>query len=224
MIVGRSDLGNKEAVLLLVKNGLTNIDPENYLEDEAEEMVKRFKEEGGSEEVTAVQEKLWYGSQRESEHWSDRLAYQEKGLVTGIQVKRYGIGISEMRLRHGSTWQAWRRTGSREEGSVQEAFELEENEAGVAVRTNTDGTGWLRGLEVTTGRQISTSTDRQVSYGDLDTDFKNGEKKRIVVENAKLGFCSGLVQTDGSGRKITFHWIMDQTAIPGVSKFQFNPT
>ena len=44
-----------------------------------------------------------------------------------------------------------------EEGSVQEAFELEENEAVVAERTNTRGRGdsWLVGLEVTTstGRQ-----------------------------------------------------------------------
>ena len=43
-----------------------------------------------------------------------------------------------------------------EEGSVQEAFELEENEAVVAVRTNTrGGDSWLVGLEVTTstGRQ-----------------------------------------------------------------------
>ena len=208
-IVGRTDLGdclgNKEAVLLLVKNGLTNIDPENYLEDEAAEMVKRFKGEGGSNEVTAVREKLWFnGSQRESEPWSDRVAYQEKGLVTGIQVKKIEgyVFISEMRLRHGSEWQAWRRTGRREEGSVQEVFELEENEAVVGVRTINDDDGWLRGLEVTT------STGRQMSWGD----FGGGQKRRSVVENAKLGFCSGLVGTrdwDGLGRSLTFHWIMD---------------
>ena len=84
------------------------------------------------------------------------------------------------------------------------AFELEENEAVVAVRTNTTGAGWLFGLEVTT------STGRQVSWGDLDKDFEYGQKRRSVVENAKLGFCSGLVETGGYyGRSITFHWIID---------------
>ena len=206
-IVGRTDLGdclgNNEAVQLLVKNGVTNIDPENFFEDEAEEMVKRFKEEGGCEEVTAVKEELWYrGSQRESEAWSDRLANQ---TISGFQIKieEYG-SISEMRIRHGSKWQPWRRTGYRREGSVQEAFELEENEAVVAVRTNTDRDGWLGGLELTT------STGRQVSWGDLDKDFEDGgQKRRSAVENAKLAFCSGFVQTDGICRSITFHWILD---------------
>jgi hypothetical protein len=207
-IVGRTDLGdclgNKDAVQLLVKNGVTNIDPENYLEDKAEEMVKRFKEEGGCEEVTAVKEELWYyGYQRESEAWSDRLANQ---TISGFQIKieEYG-SISEMRIRHGSEWQPWRRTGWGGEGSVQEAFELEENEVVVSVRTNTQGFGWLRGLEVTT------STGRQVSWGDLDKDFNKGQKRRSVVENAKLAFCSGLVEIGGDCRSITFHWILDET-------------
>ena len=174
MIVGRSDLGNclgnKEAVLLLVKNGLTNIDPENYLEDEAEEMVKRFKEEGGSEEVTAVKEKLWWNhGPLKSEPWSDRQANQ---TINGFQMKidettghssENRGSISEMRLRHGSTWHPWRRTGSRKEGSVQ-MFELEDNEAVVGVRTNLNGWAWLMGLEVTT------STGRQISWGNLDKD------------------------------------------------------
>ena len=56
--------------------------------------------------------------------------------------------VREIRFRQGSSWQPWRRTGStgkdrKVEGSVQEAFELEENEAVVAVRTNTDYDGWL---------------------------------------------------------------------------------
>ena len=200
-------LGSKDAVLLLVENGLTNIDPENYRENEAEEMVKRFKEQGGSDEVTAVQEKLWKdGKQRESEPWSDRSAWQESGKVSGIQVKildsHDGLGphISEICFRQGSSWQPWRRTGRGVQGSEQGAFELEEDEAVVAVRTNTDKYSWLRGLEVTT------STGRQVSWGDLD--YKSGEKRRSVVENAKLGFCSGLVGTDGHLmlRSIAFQW------------------
>ena len=84
-----------------------------------------------------------------------------------------------------------------------EAFELEKNESVVAVRTNTDAIGLMYGLEVTT------STGRQVSRGNLDYDYTDGEKRRIVVENAKLGFCSGLVQKGGDGRSITFHWIME---------------
>ena len=83
------------------------------------------------------------------------------------------------------------------------AFELEENEAVVAVRTNTTGAGWLFGLEVTT------STGRHISWGNLDYDYTDGEKRRSVVENAKLGFCSGLVETNGAGRSITFHWMME---------------
>ena len=66
----------------------------------------------------------------------------KKRVWSGIQVKKeeeYNT-ISEMRLRHGSTWQSWRRTGSRREGSVQEAFDLEENEAVVEVRTNKEST------------------------------------------------------------------------------------
>ena len=101
-----------------------------------------------------------------------------------------------------------------EEGSVQEAFELEENETVVAVRTNTHGHGGhLFGLEVTT------STGRQVSWGDLDTEHEGDRKRRSVLDNAKLGFCSGMVQTDGyssrtmqkegDGRSLTFHWMMD---------------
>ena len=81
------------------------------------------------------------------------------------------------------------------------AFEVGENEAVVAVRTNTDSRdGWLYSLEVTT------STGRQVSWGNLD--YKSGEKRRSVVENAKLGFCSGLVGTDGHlmVSSITFQW------------------
>ena len=82
---------------------------------------------------------------------------------------------------------------------MQEAFELEENEAVVAVRTRTSD-GWLDGLEVTT------STGRRVSWVDLDTDY-GGEKRTGVVENAKLGFCSGSVEKRGGGRSITFHWM-----------------
>ena len=90
--------------------------------------------------------------------------------------------------------------GSKNKGSVQEAFELEEDEAVVAVRTNTDGDGWKYGLEVTT------STGRRVSWGDLD--YKGGEKRRSVVENAKLGFCSGFVG-DFDSRSVNFHWMMN---------------
>ena len=115
--------------------------------------------------------------------------------------KQYG-SISKLRLRHGSTWHPWRRTGNDREGSVQEAFELEDNETVVGVWTNNDYDGCLGGLEVTT------STGRQMSWGDLDKDFKGGKKRRSVVENAKLGFCSGLVETRGFGRSITFHWMM----------------
>ena len=96
-----------------------------------------------------------------------------------------------------------RRTGDKEEGSVEEAFELEEDEAVVAVRTNTYCDGQLVGLEVTT------STGRQVSWGNLDRDFGYDKKRRSVVENAKLGFCSGLVATDVDSRSITFHWMID---------------
>ena len=44
--------------------------------------MKSFKEQSGSEEVTAVQEELWdYDSQVDSEPWSDRRACKEHGLV-----------------------------------------------------------------------------------------------------------------------------------------------
>ena len=82
---------------------------------------------------------------------------------------------------------------------------MEENEAVVAVRTNNDYRGWLIGLEITT------STGRKRSWGDLDLDFSNGEKRRSAVVNARLAFCSGAVQTDGDGydRRLTFHWVME---------------
>ena len=119
-------------------------------------------------------------------------------------MKRHGERyISEMRLRHGSKWQPWRRTRSGQNGSVQKAFELEENETVVGIRSNTDHAGWLGGLELTT------STGRQVCWGDLDTDFEYGQKTRSMVENAKLGFCSGLVASKGMNRSIIFHWMMD---------------
>ena len=79
---------------------------------------------------------------------------------------------------------------------------MEENEAVVAVRTNTGSYGWLLGLEITT------STGRKRSWGDLDKDYYNGEKRRSVVVNARLGFCSGAVST-GGGTMLTFHWVMD---------------
>jgi len=210
-IFGRSDIGNslenQEAVLLLVKNGLTNIDPENYYEGEAEAMVARFKEQGGSEEVTAVSEQMWKrGEQKESEPWSDRSAFKERGVVTGVRVRRRDDwNISEICLRHGGSWQPWRTTGWEKERSEREAFELEENEAVVAVRTNNSGNGWLRGLEITT------STGRKKSWGNLDYNY--GEKRRSAVVNARLAFCSGAVQTGGLGddygRRLTFHWVMD---------------
>ena len=91
------------------KIGVTNIDPENYFGDKAEEMVKSFKEEGGSEEVTAEKEKLWgNGYLLASEPWSDRLACQGHGLVKGIQLKMYDFRISEIRFRQGNSWQPWR--------------------------------------------------------------------------------------------------------------------
>ena len=130
--------------------------------------------------------------------------------TTGHSSENRG-SISEMRLRHGSTWHPWRRTGSRKEGSVQ-MFELEDNEAVVGVRTNLNGWAWLMGLEVTT------STGRQISWGNLDKDCGGQkyvsfcQKRRSMVENAKLAFCSGLVETidlNSPGRSITFHWIMD---------------
>ena len=81
---------------------------------------------------------------------------------------------------------------------------MEENEAVVAVRTNNDYTGWLRGIEITT------STGRKKSWGNLDYDFIDGDKRRSVVVNARLAFCSGAVQTGGGwGRRLTFHWVME---------------
>ena len=80
---------------------------------------------------------------------------------------------------------------------------MEENEVVVAVRTNTADYGVLRGLEITT------STERKRSWGDLDG--RDGERRRSVVVNARLAFCSGAVQTGGNGwgRRLTFHWVMD---------------
>ena len=78
---------------------------------------------------------------------------------------------------------------------------MEENEAVVAVRTNTSGDGWLLGLEITT------STGRKKSWGYLD--YTNGEKRRSAVVNARLAFCSGAVETGLAGRRLTFHWVMD---------------
>merc|ERR1719323_341254 len=147
---------------------------------------------------------MWrYIEQLESEPWSDRSAFKERGVVTGVRVRMDGYSISEICIRHGGSWQPWRRTGSREHGSEQEAFELEENEAVVAVRTNNDIYGWLEGLEITT------STGRKRSWGDLDYDFIDGEKRRSAVVNARLAFCSGAVGTSYGGRRLTFHWVMD---------------
>ena len=83
---------------------------------------------------------------------------------------------------------------------------MEENEAVVAVRTNNDDRdGWLLGLEITT------STGRKMSWGDLD---KDGEKRRSAVVNARLAFCSGAVQTGVFvGRMLTFHWVMESTVM-----------
>ena len=115
-------------------------------------------------------------------------------------MRRSGI-ISEICLRHGGSWQPWRRIGSGG-GSEQEAFELEENEAVVAVRTNNSGTyGSLYGLEITT------STGKKKSWGDLDDNY--GEKRRSAVGNARLAFCSGAWQTANHGRRITFHWLIE---------------
>ena len=83
-------------------------------------------------------------------------------------------------------------TGYTFEASEEEAFELEEDEAVVAVRSSTNGWGWLYGLEVTT------STGRKVSWG----------QKRSVVENAKLGFCSGM-RAGYDYWRIIFHWMID---------------
>ena len=85
----------------------------------------------------------------------------------------------------------------------QGAFELEENESVVAVRTNTDRDGWLYGLEITT------SAGRQRSWGELDHDYFYGEKRRSAVVNARLAFCSGAVTTASTGRRITFHWVVE---------------
>ena len=91
-------------------------------------------------------------------------------------------------------------------GGRRKAFELEENEVVVAVRTNTDDFGWLRGLEITT------STGRKRSWGDYD--YKYGEKRRSAVVNARLAFCSGAVQTGVFvGRMLTFHWVMESTVM-----------
>ena len=72
----------------------------------------------------------------QTQPWSDRQAFQEHGLVKGVQVKKNGESkrgnINEMRLLHGSTWHPWRRTGYKKVGSVQKVFELEENENVVA--------------------------------------------------------------------------------------------
>ena len=81
---------------------------------------------------------------------------------------------------------------------------MEENEAVVAVRTKTDGNGWLKGLDITT------STGRKTSWGNLD---KDGEKRRSAVVNARLAFCSGAVETSSgfgyTSRSLTFHWVME---------------
>ena len=81
---------------------------------------------------------------------------------------------------------------------------MEENEAVVAVRTNNDYKGWLLGLEITT------STGRKKSWGNLDYDFIDDEERRSAVRNARLAFCSGAVDTGRyHGRRLTFHWVMD---------------
>ena len=107
--------------------------------------------------------------------------------------------VTDIRFRQGSSWQPWRRTGNTFEASEEEAFELEEDEAVVAVRSSTNGWGWLYGLEVTT------STGRKVSWGK----YLESGQKRSVVENAKLGFCSGLVGKYIVYISITFHWMKD---------------
>lgn len=173
-------------------------------------MVARFKEQGGAEGVTAVPEQMWkFGWQTNSKPWSDRSAFEKRGVVTGVRVRmseRASTNISEICLRHGASWQPWRRTGYGE-GLEQESFESEENDAVVAVRTNNDGHGWLRGLEITT------SAGRKMSWGNLDKDYPNGEKRRSTVVNARLAFCSGAVEIGvlDWGRRLTFHWVMVYT-------------
>ena len=76
-------------------------------------MVKRFKEAGGSQEVTAVQEHLWRdGSQVESKPWSERHVWEEHGRVSVLEahVIKGGKYINEIRLCYGSTWMPWRRS------------------------------------------------------------------------------------------------------------------
>ena len=221
-IFERSDLhqclGCNEAILLLVKNGLTNIDPENFHEVDTEEMVKRFEIQG--EGVTVVQEELWYsGSQKESEPWSDRHAYKQYGRVTGVEVAMKGLGayfhnyengnygyekirIGEVRFRHESIWQSWKMPEKERHGPELKAFVLDENESVVQVRTNSDHEGYLGGLEVTT------SNRRQFSWGDLDIEYRGGQRKTSTVEGANLGYCSGL-RCENHVRNITFHWVME---------------
>ena len=115
--------------------------------------------------------------------------------------------ITEICLRHGRSWQPWRRTGYKERGTEQVAFELEENEAVAAVGTDTGTDGITPGC--LTGLEITTTTGRKMSWGDLDKDNDTYGEKRSTVQNAKLGFCSGLVQTDGDRRSLTFHWVME---------------
>ena len=133
--------------------------------------------------------------------WEEKLAYEKRGQITGIQVATDGEKIKRIRFAFNQTFEEWRATAWSEgdtywgEGGVeQDPFLLEEGELVVELTTYTGSYAHLLGLE------LLTTSGRRVFWG------KKSERcKRSVTKETFLAYCSGGV-VRGRFSSLTFHW------------------
>ena len=154
------------------------------------ECAKMFDLFGVTNRVTKVGIKDW---RTDSTYWSDRISYQDHGLVTGVKMMIWSMGICKIRMRYGSEWGEWRRTGHRQEGGEEETLLLEAGEEIIGVTTWCKNNGYLVGL------QLRTSRGREKKYGLWLKRCDSGDV-------ARLAYCSG---RDGKwrGQSLNFHWL-----------------
>ena len=87
---------------------------ENYTEGEAERLVKMLK----------MQNIKFAGNEKIRQRWDEKSLYEERGLISGIQVATDGNLINRIRFAYQQTFEEWRVTS--ELGVEQDPFLLED--------------------------------------------------------------------------------------------------
>ena len=128
------------------------------------------------------------------------------------QVALEGELINRVRFAYNGQFEDWRETGyNSRRGEEQEPFFLQVQEKIVQVTTYaSESESPLTGFSLC-GLELSTSTDRSMSWGQ-----ESSRCKRSVTKDTFLAFCSGGIEAPLAGGEfpfLTFHWMQNKPTV-----------